>query len=581
MSLTNPMTKGIYQGLIPVLNSDNEQIGLQPNIGGTVTFYAAGTTNAETVYTDPTLTTPYPAPSNVVNLNSQGWAEIYLASKSYKYVEADSNGNPVFVQDNFVGGNGFGSGFAASIADLKNVDTNLNKYTYVAGYYFAGDGGEGMFYNKASNEPDDGGYVIQSTFDPSKDWFRIPDENGNVRAASFGYIPSTAGDQTAKLQAADAYASTLWSTPLVIQAGNSATITAITLNSPVVIFNPGAQLNASSPQTVTFAGIVQAYSAGTNNSVGAGIFSIFGTNITAILNASQIAIPEWFGATLASPDNAAAFTKLWACGAGGFKINPGTWTVSATTPPTNKRILSFGVVTNGTVIIPIGEYYFTARNGTVNGPFAINGATTIIGNTAITGTVNVTGAITTIGVGADITSAEDILATRDSGAGRDVDAVRDINAGRDAIIVGNTTSAKFIESAHPTGLGYWTAYTPTFTLSNGNAPSTVTGLLASYMLVGKTMFIRFIISRFDVNGTNNAALPILTMPGGFTFKTTTNVEGARCAAIYSFNNGALTGPTNCFVNDNTTFFATAYGFGDGSSNYTHNLFSGMLIAEIN
>lgn len=373
MSITNPMTKGYYQGLKPLL-VNGVQVGMVPNVGGKVTFYAAGTTNAETVYTDPGLTVPYPSPSNVVNLNSQGWAIIYLAAKNYKYVESDSDNNPIFVQDNFQGGGGFGTGFAASIADLKAIDTNLNRFTYVAGYYTPGDGGEGMFYNATSNTPDDGGYVIRSTFDPTKDWFRIPDENGDVRAASFGFIPASTGDQTAKLTAADAYAASI-NARLLIQSGGAVTVTSTSFISPYVSHAPNGSFNSSA--TLTFSGIYEA-----NNE------QKFGSAVTVVFSPSQIAIPEWFGATLVSADNSAAFTKLWDSGAGGFKINPGTWTCALTVPPINKRILSFGIVISESLpLIPIGEYYFTAKNATIDGPLAVVGNITGLANVSVTGDV--------------------------------------------------------------------------------------------------------------------------------------------------------------------------------------------------
>lgn len=357
MSLAPVLSAPIFQWFVPAQNGT----GLVPAVGYVVQFYAANTATPKTVYTDPALTIPYPSPFNKVTLNSQGYATIYLGSGGYKITVSTPSGSVIFVQDNIVSNGAFGTGFVNTVADLADINTNLNTFTFVGGYYAIDDGGGSMFYNKVSIESANAGYIFDSSFDPSKKWFRIA--QGDVYAAYFGYIPGLAGDQTSQLEAADAYAATLYSARLVIQSGNLATVTAINFSSPAVVMQPGAQFNGASAVTLTFRGLMEAYGAYTNTSVGPGIFSIFGTNITAILSASTIAIPEWFGATTASSDNKPAFDKLWASGAGGYRINPGIWVVSTTTPPNFVRILSFGKVWNGTTtFIPIGEYYFTAQN---------------------------------------------------------------------------------------------------------------------------------------------------------------------------------------------------------------------------
>ena len=357
MALAQPLTFPAFQYFTRTFNTDGSIAGLVPACGYIVRFYDAGTTNPKTVYTDPDLTIPYSSPSNAVTLNTYGYAVIYPGAGAYKLTIESPTGSVEFYQDYLESNGSFGTGFVDTIADLALADTNTNQFIYVAGYFAINDGGEGFFYNKTSVASPDGGYTIASTFDPSKRWFRI--SSGDVYAAYFGYIPGTAGDQTSRLQVADAYSSTLWSTRLVIQAGNSATITTLTLNSPVVVFETGAQLNASSEQTVTFNGLIDAYGSKTNNSIGSGIFPIFGTNITAVLSSSQIgAIAEWWGATIANPDNQPYFDKLWASGAASFQINPGTWLVSSSTPPATKLIISYGILTTGSVvIIPIGTCY--------------------------------------------------------------------------------------------------------------------------------------------------------------------------------------------------------------------------------
>ena len=411
---------GMFQ---PVVLNTSGQITVAA--GYKAKFYAAGTDIPQTIYTDSALLVPYASPSNIAFLDDTGKALIYLGLGGYKLVLTDPNDVPVagYTIDNITGIGTFGTGFVNSFADLLNVNTNIFPYIYIGGYYTPGDGGEGMFYNKTSTTSADGGYVQDSAIDPSKKWFRIPDENGKVRAASFGYIGTDSSLQTTALQAADAYATSVGAT-LLILAGTSAQTGTINFSSPVVEFATTSAIKAvmSGSATVTFTGIVIAPA-----------YPIFGDGITVAFSASQIAIPEWFGALTSAGDNAPYFTKLWASGAGGFKINPGTWTVASTTPPTNKRILSFGVVTDGVnTIIPIGEYYFTVRNLTVNGTTTQNGDVNIVGALGVTGTIGATAAISSLAsITAEVdlqTLTGDVISAKDVTAGRNLVATTAVNA---------------------------------------------------------------------------------------------------------------------------------------------------------
>lgn len=388
-NLTNPMTKGIYQGLIPVLDTNGNQIGLRPNIGGTVTFSAAGTTNAQAVFTDPQLTVPYPSHSNVVSLNSWGYAVIYLSPIAYKYVEADSFGNPVFYQDNFNGGTSFGStGFADNIADLKLVDTNTDEFIYVAGYYTPGDGGEGSFYNKTSSTADDGGYAIQSTFDPSKVWFRIPDEDGNVRAASFGFIPSNAGDQTAQLMAADAYAASIFAR-LLIQGGGAATVNTMTFVSRYVSHAANGVFNSAA--TLKFNGTYEADSE-----------EKFGPLVTVVFSTSQVSYATWFGFNTASPDNTTVAARWVAAGGGTLILPPDAWNYAnpTTFPWPQVPVILQGTLVGTSVTYPVGLRLPDLSNIRLNKIILQNGI--ILGNFSTTGfqvngDFNVTGNQTVVG----------------------------------------------------------------------------------------------------------------------------------------------------------------------------------------
>lgn len=71
-----------------------------PNVysGGTLTFYASGTSSLQDVYTDQSLTTPA---SNPLTLNAAGRpaVDVFLQDLAYKVVLADANGNVIWTAD--------------------------------------------------------------------------------------------------------------------------------------------------------------------------------------------------------------------------------------------------------------------------------------------------------------------------------------------------------------------------------------------------------------------------------------------------------------------------------------------------
>ncbi len=319
MAIASPFPSPNFQPMIPAQTG----VGLVPAAGYKAKFFAAGTDIPKTIYTDADLTVPYASPSNIAFLDDDGKALIYLGTGGYKLVLTDPNDNPVagWTIDNIVGAGSFSTGFAANFAALTSVNTTLNTYTYIPGYYTAGDGGEGMFYNAVSSDSPDGGYVQESDYDVTKRWFRIPDENGDVRAASFGYCGS--GDLTANLLAADAYAASI-SARLRIQ-NDPCTTTTITLTSPVVVFNSGATLYAGASAALTINGIVEAG--------GWRIFSPDWTSVT-LANVKQESRPEWFGASLtnSAADNVTAMASWQAAGAGTYMLPAGDWPYTGTFP---------------------------------------------------------------------------------------------------------------------------------------------------------------------------------------------------------------------------------------------------------
>lgn len=75
-----------------------------PLSGGSLTFYAAGTTTPQTVYSDSTLTTPL---SNPLTLDSAGRTStpVFLSgSASYKILLKTSGGSTIWTADNMAGG---------------------------------------------------------------------------------------------------------------------------------------------------------------------------------------------------------------------------------------------------------------------------------------------------------------------------------------------------------------------------------------------------------------------------------------------------------------------------------------------
>lgn len=296
--------------------------GLVPAAGYKAKFYSAGTTDAKTIYLD-SEGTPYPSPSNEAVLNSEGYATIFLGSGTYKLIVTDPDDAPVFTLDNISGVGSFGTGFIDTVigADddgLAEADTAANHFVWCAGYWAIGDGGHGFFWNETSSTPDDGGYVIASVTDPTKRWFRVPDESGDVRAASFGYIGTKTGNLSNEMLAACSYAST-YGYRLIIGPGNVAVLgtdeSDFYLYAPTVYLESGSMLTGTGDfENFVFVGYVSGTSEQHFTLAGA-TFLITQTNEN----------PEWFGASYNSLDNTAAFAKWFACGAGAFVLPPGAW----------------------------------------------------------------------------------------------------------------------------------------------------------------------------------------------------------------------------------------------------------------
>lgn len=497
---------GIFQ---PIVLNEAGQVILAA--GYKAKWYAAGTDIPKTIYTDADRLVPYPTPANIAFLDdTTGSALIYLGVGSYKLVLTDPNDVPVpnYTIDDIDGDVSFGTGFVNSFEALKDVNTNTFPYTYIGGYYAPGDGGEGMFYNATSAAALDGGYVQESDFDPTKRWFRIPDESGAVRAASFGYIPSTAGDQSAEFSAAESYAASIGAA-LLIQKGSLATIGSQSFSVPILRFAPGAILTAGGGSALWgFGGTI----------IEAGNETIFDNAGTITLSESQTSNPYWFGGAPGNSAgvNATAFAAWKAAGAGVYRVPAGAWpvtapfTVSTTKPtildgvilsgagpslqygtgawyPADSRIgvdtVSFG--NNALITADGGNGLQTADDWTVLGDIDVDGNSTVGGTGEFGGDVSSTGG-GVFAQGGPVSSTQEVTAGTFVSAGTSVTAgtfvqakagnsVTNYKAAGAGAVVRGTGSATLTASAltatdsyiRITCAGTTTSQSPTFTVTVG------------------------------------------------------------------------------------------------------------------
>lgn len=312
--------------------------GLVPAAGYKFKFYEPGTLDPATIYTDAALSVPYPAPSNTAVLDSEGKALVYLENGK-TYDARVYNASDVFVYgpiEGILGSGSLGMTAADSFADLQTADTSY-KYCYIPGYYAAGDGGQGVFYIGANTAPD-GGYIQSSTFDPSKSWYRIPDEDGFVRAASFGFDQSSGSNFTTQMQAADAYCVTN-SRPLLIDVGSStAELGAMTFNAPRVVFVGRGIKGLNTVPAITFNSLVE----GTPE-------FLFERMTVTLNNKAQKVYPEWWNAAGdGATDDLAKLNAMFASGAKEFFLLDKDYEVTAApTLPATGTIKSLGTITEG------------------------------------------------------------------------------------------------------------------------------------------------------------------------------------------------------------------------------------------
>lgn len=389
-----------------------------PAAGYKAKFFAAGTAinpsnGRQIFYADGS---PYASPPYIAILNAEGYADIRLGVGKYLLQVTDSLDNQVFVQDGIEGQGSFGTGFvntviASDTSGLKDADPVANHFVWCAGYYAIGDGGHGFFWNQTSSAADDTGYVIASVVDATKRWFRVPDESGDVRAASFGYISTKSGNLSNQLIAAAAYC-TSYNKRLLIGPGSTAIIGTDTsdfyLYAPSVYFEAGSVLTGTGLFTNL---MISAYADGTPEP--------HFTGFQAKLIIPQVnAHPEWWGASLSSIDNTAAFNKWFASlpNGGTFVLPPGTWDYVNTTLfsyPTVPFVLygKIHAMTTGSDI-PTGMYFPSDSQFRMHQLLFDNGAKMVSNGgsaIAVTGDTGIAGQITS-SAGFNINSGNNITA---------------------------------------------------------------------------------------------------------------------------------------------------------------------------
>jgi hypothetical protein len=379
-----PMPAPVFRWFVAAQDAS----GLVPAAGYKAVFYSAGTLIPKEIYNkDDAL---YAAPSHIATLNSEGYADIRLGNGKYKLIVTDPDDAEVYTEDNISGGGTFGSGFVPTVMATDDPETNglaqhntTERFTWCAGYWAVGDGGHGFFWNETSADADDGGYTIASTYDPTKVWRRVPDEDDAVRAASFGYVGTRAGNLTDELLAACQYC-TSYNKTLRIGPGDAAIIgqgfIETHLYAPEFYLEPGSMLTGNiSEGTIVFHGYVD------------GSAEQHFTDTLYLLDTTQIDNhPEWSGGSYGSLDNTDAFQKWFQSGAGAYILPPGVWKYSNTTsfPYPSVPFLMWGSIdaTTGSDI-PSGFYGAATSRFRLNQILFSSGPTI----TGIGGDINIEG----------------------------------------------------------------------------------------------------------------------------------------------------------------------------------------------
>ena len=170
--------------------------------GGTLEFFAVGTTTPKSVYADYQQLS---AIGNVVTLDGAGDATIFLGSGGYKVILKDPLGAQIDLVDGVFGsGNVFSVDSTASFAFLKTYDevralTRTADAIYVCGRETEADGGEGLFQLRPGVTAHDDDGIFLSSVGGSVEYRRVFDAAIDPRW--YGVKYGVSDDQKARLEA--------------------------------------------------------------------------------------------------------------------------------------------------------------------------------------------------------------------------------------------------------------------------------------------------------------------------------------------------------------------------------------------
>jgi hypothetical protein len=359
-----------------------------PAFGYTAAFFGAGLTpiqaNLKEVYDQTDLVAPISQttvlPQLGVPFDVEGKMTIVLGNGNYLVAIYNELNILSFSIDNITSGT-IGTLFANNIAELRAfsvADSQVTGFCYLLGYYNPGDDGHGVFYwDDADFAPDDDGYTISPDAAPvTGRWKRINDENGDVRAAAFGYDANTGTNQTAQMVAADGYAF-VNNRRLRIGLGTSAMLGTMTFLSNVIF--EGSGITGTGAPTITFNGQVEGPTV-----------KLFYSMTVNMMGLCRDVKPEWWGALRDGlNDDIIPIKAMFASGAGSCFFTAGTYLVVGdplTPAPLVLVIRADGQVQDGpTTYVHFGLTSLTA-NSQVKADLIEALSTMIAGTTIVAGT---------------------------------------------------------------------------------------------------------------------------------------------------------------------------------------------------
>lgn len=360
-----------------------------PAFGYTAAFFGAGLTpiqaNLKTIYDQTDLAVPISQttvlPQLGVPFDVEGKVTVVLGDGSYLVAIYNELNVLVFSIDNVSSGSSNSLLFANNITALRAISVNdaqLIGFCTLLGYYNPGDDGHGAFWwSDTEPDPDDNGYTIAPlpTTPITGRWKRLNDENGDVRAAAYGYDANTASNQTAEMIAADAYAFAN-NRRLRIGLGTSALLGTMSFNSNVIF--EGSGITGTGSPTITFDGTVEGPTV-----------KLFYSMTVIMMSLCHDVKPEWWGAMRDGlNDDILPIKAMFASGAGSCFFTAGTYLVVGdplTPAPLVRIIRADGQVQDGGTTYVYMGFDALAVNSKVRADQIEALSTLVVGTTAVIG----------------------------------------------------------------------------------------------------------------------------------------------------------------------------------------------------